>query len=371
MKIPLVDLQTQSNQLCADILPALENIIRKANFVLGEEVEFFEEEFASFCEARHCVGVSSGTEALHLALRALQIGPGDEVITAANTFVASALAIAYVGATPVVVDIDPADYNINAELIEAAITPQTKAIMPVHLYGQPAEMGKICELADKHGLKVIEDASQAHGARHRGQRVGTFGDAGCFSFYPGKNLGGFGDGGAVVTKDAALAQQLRELRNYGQATKNVHSCLGFNARLDTMQAAVLLVKLRHLETWNAQRAAIANRYHELMSDTGIELPHKKAHVSHIYHLFVVQHANRDALMEHLQQHDVFCGIHYPSPIHKALPFLNVRISPDGVPLAEAVANRILSLPVYPELPDEGIIQVAEAVKAFQPAEVVG
>lgn len=369
MKIPLVDLQTQSQQLREDMLPAIEEVMRKSNYILGEEVEFFEEEFADFCEAHYCVGVSSGTEALHMALRALDIGPGDEVITAANTFVASALAIAYVGATPVAVDIDPLDYNLDVELVEEAITPQTKAIMPVHLYGQPAEMTRLRELTERYGLKLVEDASQAHGARYRGQRVGTFGDAGCFSFYPGKNLGGFGDGGAVVTKDAALAQKLRELRNYGQANKNVHSRLGFNARLDTIQAAVLRVKLPYLETWNQQRAAVAKAYDDLLQELGLTLPRKKQHCSHIYHLYVVQHPQRNELLDHLRQHDVHGGIHYPSPIHQALSFLKVRTFPDGVPIAQDVANKILSLPIYPELSPEGIEQVVDAVNAFQSVAV--
>lgn len=365
MQIPLINLALQCDGIRDDVMTAMENVICKANFILGEEVERFEEKFARYCGAKHSVGISNGTEALHLSLRALGVGPGDEVITVANTFAATAFAISYAGATPVFVDVDPSDYNMNVNLLEEAITKRTRALIPVHLYGQPAKMDDIMAIAGRHGLKVVEDACQAHGALYRGQPVGSFADAACFSFYPGKNLGAFGDGGAVVTNDDDLAEQLRQLRNYGQRVKNDHGQLGYNSRLDTLQAAVLLVKLRYLDRWNAQRRAAASIYTELLADTDFILPMTNADVQHVFHLYVVQHERRDELLAHMKQQGIFCGIHYPIPLSQAAPFLASRTVPPGVPESVRLANRIASLPMFPEITNDELQRVAESARSFQ------
>jgi dTDP-4-amino-4,6-dideoxygalactose transaminase len=308
--------------------------------------------------------VANGTEALHLTLRALDIGPGDEVITAANTYVATALAIAYTGATPVLVDVNPDDYLIDAELIEEAITPRTKAIIPVHLYGQPADMAAIQAIADKYGLPVVQDACQAHGARIGENTVGSHGTASCFSFYPSKNLGAFGDGGCIVTNCDQLAEKLRVLRNLGQRSKNDFVALGYNCRLDSLQAAVLEVKLRYLDEANQRRRAIADQYRELLSETDLVLPIERPDVMHVYHLYIVQHEQRDALMAHLQANDVQCGIHYPDPIHQIPQFQNCRTVPENAPVSSQLAKRILSLPMFPDMTDEQVQRVVSAVLAF-------
>ncbi len=325
MPIPLLDLVAQFENIRDEATGAIQNVLQKANFILGEEVEWFEDKFADFCGAGHCVSVSSGTEALHLTLRAMEIGPGDEVITAANSFAATPFAIAHTGATPVFVDVKADDFNLDVDLLEEAITSRTKAIIPVHLYGQPADMDAIRTLAERFELKVVEDAAQAHGAIYRGQTVGTLGDAACFSFYPGKNLGAYGDGGAVVTDNSELADKLRLLRNYGQQVKNVHDSLGYNARLDTLQAAVLLVKLNYLEEWTHLRRAAADRYRDLLATSDVQLPSEKDDVRHVYHLFVIQHDRRDELLAHLKDREIYCGIHYPFPLPRGSP---VPICPD-------------------------------------------
>lgn len=363
--IPLVDLAAQYEDIRDEVIPAMERVMRSARFILGEEVELFEERFAAYCGADHCVGVSSGTEALHLALRALDIGPGDEVITTANTFAATAFAIAYTGASPVLVDVQASDYNMDVALLRRAITSRTKAIVPVHLYGQPAEMGAILAVANEHGLHVVEDACQAHGARYRNRPVGSLGDAGCFSFYPGKNLGAYGDGGAVVTNRRDLLDRLRSLRNYGQHTKGVHSALGFNSRLDTLQAAVLLVKLNYLDTWNERRRVIAEMYGDQLSGCDVVLPAENPGVRHVYHLYIVQHEQRDDLLAHLKTRDIACGIHYPIPLHQAAAFASARTVPEGVPVCTALSRRILSLPIYPEMNDAQVEQVVDGVKSFR------
>ena len=369
MPIPFLDLVAQYEGIRDEVAPAIQRVLDSAQFILGEDVELFEDKFASYCGADHCVAVSSGTEALHLTLRAMDIGLGDEVITAANSFAATAFAIAYTGATPVFVDVKASDFNIDVDLIERAVTKKTKAILPVHLYGQPADMTEILALAAKHGLRVIEDACQAHGAEYQGKRVGALGDAGCFSFYPGKNLGAYGDGGAIVTSDRALAQKLRLLRNYGQQTKNQHTMLGYNSRLDTIQAAVLLVKMNYLEEWTEQRRAVGKKYRELLSDARVELPQENHGARHVYHLFVIQHERRDDLIAHLRERNIFCGIHYPSPLPEAAPFQTARTVPDGVPVSTSLSRRILSLPIYPELGDAAIVEIADAVESFSTAEV--
>ncbi len=360
--VPFVDLVTQSRGIKQDVLDAISDVIDSASFILGKHVELFEETFAEYCGTNYCVGVANGTEALHLALRAAGIGSGDEVITAGNSFAATALAIAYSGATPVLVDVDPSDFNIDVNLIEEAVTSRTRAIIPVHLYGQPARMNEILELADRHNLRVIEDAAQAHGAEYEGRRAGSLGDAGCFSFYPGKNLGAFGDGGAVVTNDADLAEQLRLLRNYGQRVKNDHSMLGFNCRLDTVQAAVLLVKLRYLRQWTEQRRTVARWYHEQLADLPLVLPSERNGARHVYHLFVARHPQRDLLIEQLRQRGIQCGIHYPHPLCEAAPFRDARSVPRGLPTSSQLAGEIVSLPMYPELTHSRTSHVAGEIR---------
>lgn len=363
-EIPFVDLASQCEELAPEVLPAIESVIRRAAFILGDEVHEFEEKFADYCDTDYCVSVASGTEAIHLALRAVGVGPGDEVITAGNSFVATTYAISHAGAMPVLVDINSTDHNMNVELIERAITTRTKAIVPVHLYGQPADMDAIRKLADKHGLKIIEDAAQAHGADYKGKRTGSFGDAGCFSFYPGKNLGAYGDGGAVVTKDPKVADRLRLLRNYGQRQKNVHSLLAFNSRLDTVQAAVLLVKLPYLDDWNNQRRKAADQYRQHLQDSELVLPVENEGCRHVYHLFVAKHDQRDQLVAHLKEQQIFCGIHYPLPLHHAEPYDSVRTIPRNLPVCSQLADKIFSLPMFPGITEEQILRISEAVKSF-------
>ncbi len=335
------------------------------NFVLGPAVAEFEEAFAAYCGRDHCVGLASGADALHLSLRALGVGPGDEVITAANTFIATVNAIAQVGATPVLVDISPDDYNLDPALLEEALTDKTKAIIPVHLYGQPARMDAVAAFADAHGLKIVEDACQAHGALYRGQRAGSLSHAGCFSFYPAKNLGSFGEGGAVVTNDGDVAEQLRIYRNVGQSEKYVHPVPGFNSRLHSMQAAVLTVKLRHLDAWNEKRRAFAALYNEALTDVpGVEIPQTKPETEPVWHLYVIQHPRRDALMAFLKEREIFCGIHYPIPIADQEAYQGVRAHPADLPVTRAGAPRILSLPMHPDLTPEEVAYVADNVREF-------
>lgn len=369
VKIPLVDLATQSRQIKEDVLRRMSDVIDSARYILGEEVQQFEKQFADFCQVEHCIGVGNGTDALHLALRALDIGDGDEVITAGNSFAATPFAIAHAGAKPVFVDIDPVDFNIDVNLVEDAISERTKAIMPVHLYGQPARMTELREIADRYGLHLIEDAAQAHGAELDGRRCGSLGDIGCFSFYPGKNLGAFGDGGAVVTNDAKLADRLRLLRNYGQKVKNRHDMLAYNSRLDTLQACVLLSKMQYIEEWTDQRRHVAQWYREDLADTELVLPTERDDVRHVYHLFVIRHERRDELMAHLAEYDVYCGIHYPYPLYLAEPFSGAVTIPFELPMCTQNANQILSLPMYPEMSRDQVSYVANAIHAFAPGRV--
>lgn len=363
--IPLVDLKTQSQALKEDVLSRMSEVIDSARYILGSEVQEFEAQFAEYSGVDHCVGLANGTEALHLALRALEIGEGDEVITAGNSFAATAFAIAYAGATTVFVDIDPTDFNIDVSLIEQAITERTRAIIPVHLYGQPAKMREIREIADRHGLKVVEDAAQAHGAEEDGIRCGSFGDIGCFSFYPGKNLGAFGDGGAAVTSDPVLADRLRLLRNYGQKEKNRHDLLGYNCRLDTLQACVLLSKMNHIEDWTERRRIVADWYREMLADTNFLLPAERENVRHVYHLFVVRHPQRDALIKHLAGQEIYCGIHYPNPLSTAEPFVGSPTLPLELPACQKVASEIVSLPMFPELTRDQVARVCNAIREFE------
>ncbi len=363
-QIPFVDLVNQCDELATEVMPAIERVVRRAAFILGDEVQEFEDKFADYCDTDYCVGVANGTEAIHLALRAVGVGPGDEVVTAGNSFVATTYAISHTGAMPVLVDINETDHNINVDLIERAITTRTKAIVPVHLYGQPSNMDAIRRIADHHGLKIVEDACQAHGAECDGKRAGSFGDAGCFSFYPGKNLGAYGDGGAVVTNDPDVADRLRLLRNYGQRQKNVHSLLAFNSRLDTIQAAVLLVKLPYLDDWNNKRRKAADLYRQQLQNSDLVLPVENIGSRHVYHLFVVKHDQRDQLIEHLQKQQIFCGIHYPAPLHHAEPYSTIRTIPRDLPVCSQLANRIFSLPMFPGITEEQISRVCDALKSF-------
>lgn len=361
-KIPFVDLQSQYQALKPEVDAALAAVCARGDFILGEEVRRFEEEFAGFCRAPHCVAVANGTDALHLALRACGVGPGDEVITCTHTFVATVIAIHAAGARPVLVDCEPEYYTLDVAAVARAVTPRTRAILPVHLYGQPADLDPLLELARARGLRVVEDACQAHGAEYRGRRCGALGDIAAFSFYPGKNLGAYGDGGAVTTADADLAERVRLLRNYGQRVKYEHVCKGGNSRLDTLQAAILRVKLRRLEAWNEARRRAAARYDALLADTGLGLPRVAPWARHVYHLYVVQTPERARLQAALDAAGVAHGMHYPVPVHLQPAFADLGQGPGSFPVSEALAPRILSLPMFPELTEEQIGRVAAACR---------
>src|SRR6266436_6034776 len=370
-QVPFVDLAAQYTTIAAQINEATSKVIRDADFILGREVKLFEEEFAAFCEVKYAVGVDSGTSALELALRAYDIGPGDEVITAANTFIATALAISHVGARPVLVDIDPQTHTIDVGGIAGAITRRTKAILPVHLYGHPAHMGPIRQIAEKLGLVIIEDACQAHGARYKGKRAGSLGDAAAFSFYPGKNLGAYGDGGIVVTNDRQVADRLEMLRNYGQKEKYHHLFRGYNRRLDTLQAAILRVKLKYLEKWNAARRWNAKLYHDFLEGAGVLTPVETLGVESVWHLYVVRSEHRDTLREHLESRGISASIHYPIPIHLQPAYKDLGYKRGEFPVTEGLARRILSLPMYAELTSEQIEFVALTIRKFMSANANG
>jgi dTDP-4-amino-4,6-dideoxygalactose transaminase len=360
-KLPLVDLKAQHASIAPELQAAIERVTTNADFILGADVEAFEREYAKYCEAEHCVGLDSGMSALELGMRAMGIGPGDEVITPAGSFIASSSAISFTGATPVWVDVDPRTYNIDPALIEAAISPRTKAIMVVHLYGQPADMDAVMEVARRHELPVIEDACQSHGARYKGRRTGSMGAFGAFSFYPSKNLGAYGDAGALTTNDSALAERVRMMRNYGQRAKYEHVYLAWNRRLDTLQAAVLRVKLAHLDRWNESRRRIASLYDELLDGSGVSLPFASPESEHVYHLYVIQVADRHRLQSDLAARGIGTGIHYPIPIHLQEAYRERGTGPGSFPVTEAVASRVLSLPMYPELTENDVRRVAGAV----------
>lgn len=367
--IPLVDLATQSRLIRDEVLQRMAAVIDAGRYILGSEVEEFEQSFANYCQVPHCIGVANGTDAIHMALRALEIGAGDEVITVGNSFAATAFAIAYTGASAVFVDIDPSTYNIDPNLIEEAITDKTKAIIPVHLYGQPAPMTEIMEIARRHGLRVVEDCAQSHGAEIDGIRCGSFGDIGCFSFYPGKNLGAFGDGGGVTTKDPALAEKLALLRNYGQRIKNRHDLLGYNCRLDTLQACVLLTKMKYIEEWTEQRRQVARWYADELADTTLALPQEQLGYRHVFHLYVVRHPKRDELLAHLAKNKIYGGIHYPNPLFRAQPFEGATTIPWDLPVCSRFADEILSLPMYPEMTRGHVARIAECVRQFSGAAI--
>jgi dTDP-4-amino-4,6-dideoxygalactose transaminase len=364
MSVPFVDLKAQYAALKPQMDAAIQSVLDRTAFILGKEVTEFEQTFAQYIGIKHCVGVCSGTDAIEMALRACDIGPGDEVITVPNTYIATCEAISEAGATIRWVEVDPRTYNMDPADLEAAITPQTKAILPVHLYGQPADMGPIMAIAHKHGLKVIEDAAQAHGATYQGRKVGTFSDAACFSFYPGKNLGAYGDGGAVCTDSDEIADQVRLLRNHGQREKYVHLVEGYCHRLDNLQAAVLGVKLPHLDGWNAARRAHAALYDKLLANVpGVVKPYVAPGMEPVYHLYVIQVPERDRVQAALKAAGIETGIHYPIPLHEQPAYARLGHKPEDYPVSHALGARILSLPMYAELTDEQIHCVVEALKA--------
>lgn len=361
-RVPFGDLKLQYRTLQPEIDEAVRSVLDSGWFVLGKSVSEFEKAFTDYCGAPFAIGVGNGTDALQLALMACGIGPGDEVITAPNSATFTALAISGVGARPTFVDIDPSTYNLDPDKLADAITPRTRAVIPVHLFGQPAPMDPIMELAKGRGLFVIEDAAQAHGARYQGRQVGTIGDLGCFSFYPSKNLGAYGDGGLVTTSDAELADRVRMLRHGGQKTRYDHRLLGMNSRLDELQAAILLAKLPHLETWNERRRHIAALYTAILSDTDLELPTEAAGGRHVYHLYVVRTPHRDALQQYLADRGIETAIHYPTPIHLQEAYRWLGLGPGSFPVAERLASQLLSLPIYPELTDSKVRRVADAIR---------
>jgi dTDP-4-amino-4,6-dideoxygalactose transaminase len=370
MMVPFVDLRAQYAEIREEIEVTLRRVLEDATFIQGPEVARFEQEFASFLGVTHAAGVANGTDALLLTLRALGVGPGDEVIIPANTFVATAEAIAHAGAHPVLVDIRPETYNIDVEQIESRVTPRTKAIIPVHLYGQPADLGPILLIAERHGLSIIEDAAQAHGAEYRGRRVGALGRAACFSFYPAKNLGAYGDAGAVVTNDDHVALTVRKLRHHGGVDKYRHDLVGYNSRLDTLQAAVLRVKLRHLDEWNQVRREKAQLYDELLSEIpDIVTPARLDGTQHVYHLYVirVERGRRDDLRQFLHERGIQTGIHYPAPVHLTGAFGDTHSQTERFPVAEQYATKILSLPMYPELERTQIQYVTEQISNYMKA----
>lgn len=361
MKVPFMDLSRMHEPLLAEINAAMAEVIRRNAYILGDEVTAFEAAFARYCETEFALGLDSGTSALELALRAWGVGEGDEVITAPNSFIATASGIAFTGARPVFVDIDPATYTLDPTRLEAAITERTKAIVPVHLYGQPADMDPILAIARRHGLKVLEDSCQAHGARYKGRRCGSLGDAAAFSFYPAKNLGAFGDGGALTTNCPETAEKVQMLRNYGQKVKYHHLFLAYNRRLDTLQAAVLGVKLGKLDEWNASRRAAAARYDALLADHWA-VPAVADYAEPVYHLYVIRSPEREAVAAHLKEQQVDSGLHYPVPIHLQDAYAYLGHQPGDFPEAERACAEVLSLPMFPYMQDEEVAAVAAALQ---------
>jgi dTDP-4-amino-4,6-dideoxygalactose transaminase len=363
--IPYGDLGTQYRSIKAEIDAAVLRVLDSTQFILGDEVAAFEREFAHYCGTSEAVGVNSGTSALHLALLAAGVGPGDEVITVPFTFVATAAAIVYAGARPVFVDVDPDTCNMDPAQVERAMTTRTKAIIPVHLYGHPADMDPILDLARRRGVTVIEDAAQAHGAEYKDRRCGSIGTLAAFSFYPGKNLGAYGEGGAVVTSDAALARKIRVMRSWGEERRYEHSVKGFNYRMDGIQGAILRVKLRHLEAWTEARRARAAHYERAFSSSGVKTPIERPDCRHVYHVYAVRLAHRDATRAALQAQGIQTGVHYPIPIHLQPAHADLGYAPGDFPVSEALASQVLSLPMFAELTTEQVETVARAVVAAE------
>ena len=361
-RIPFLDLKTQYHSIRAEVLPALEAVCESTGFAQGPATKIFEQEFAAYCGVKHCVTLNSGTSALHLAMLCLGIGPGDEVIVPAMTFIATAWGVSYVGAKPVFVDVDPIRRTLDPALLEAAITPRTKAIIPVHLYGLPADMDSILAIANRHGIPVVEDAAQAQGARYKGKRVGAFGAMMATSFYPGKNLGAYGEGGALLTDNADYAAHAQRLRDHGQSRRYYHDEVGYNYRMDGFQGAVLGIKLKHLEAWNERRRAHAQRYAQLLRGLPVGLPACPADSESVWHLYVIESDRRDHLREQLSAAGMDTGLHYPVPLHLQKPYAALGCARGDFPVAEKLADRCLSLPMYAELRPEQIDAVAAAVR---------
>jgi dTDP-4-amino-4,6-dideoxygalactose transaminase len=367
--IPIIDLKAQLARIRPEIEEAVERVLSSTAYVQGEDVRLFEREFAEFCGAAHACAVANGTDALHLALRAYGVGPGDEVVTVANTFIATGEAILLVGAKPVFVDVDPATHTMDPAKLEAALTPRTKVVLPVHLYGHPADTTAIGEIARRHGLPVLEDAAQAHGAAWRGRRAGALGHAACFSFYPTKNLGAYGDAGMVTSSDESFIARVRQIANHGVGTHRYDNVvLGTNSRLDTLQAAILRVKLRHLERWNAERAERAAAYSRVLEGApGVVTPREREGARSAWHLYTVRVPGRDALAEHLRSRGIGTAIHYPRPIHLQASMASAGGKAGDLPVSEQLSREVLCLPLYPELPLEDVARVAGEVRAFRGA----
>lgn len=361
VKVPYLDLKAQYQSIKPEIDAAIARVLESCQFVLGSEVTGFERDFASYCGTSECIGLNSGTSALHLALLAAGVGPGDEVITVPFTFVASVAAIIYAGARPVLVDIEPRSFTMDPGKIESAITPRTKAILPVHLYGQAADMDPILEIARRRGLVVIEDAAQAHGAKYKGKSVGSLADMACFSFYPGKNLGAYGEGGAVTTNDPEYARAVRMLRDWGQDRKYHHVLRGYNYRMEGFQGAVLGVKLRRLDQWTEGRRRLVRQYNSLLSHCDVETPREMPWAHHVYHVYTVRSADRDGLQAKLASEGIQTGIHYPVPVHLQPAYADLGYGAGSFPQSEAAAQQVLSLPLYPELSSEAVAQVAAGI----------
>jgi dTDP-4-amino-4,6-dideoxygalactose transaminase len=363
MKVPFLDLKAQYNTIKEEIHSAIDAVIENTAFAGGPFVAKFEKEFAAFNDCKHAIASGNGTDALWLALFGLGVGKGDEVITVPNTFIATAEAISLCGAEPVFVDVDDKTCNMNPALIEKAITKKTRAIIPVHLFGQPVDMDPVMAIAKKYNLFVIEDACQAHGAEYKGKKAGTIGDAGCFSFYPGKNLGAYGEGGATVTDNDAVAAKMQVFRDHGQPKKYYHDIIGWNARMDGIQGAILSVKLKYLKQWNDARRSHAKRYNELLAGiSGLTLPTEADFARHVYHIYAIRVQNRDALMNALTAQDVGCGIHYPVPIHLQQAYGYMNLKEGAFPVAEKIAAELISLPMFAELTDDQIAFTAETIK---------
>lgn len=362
--IPYLDLPAQLRPLRKELDAVIAKTLDNCSFCLGPDVAQFEKDFARYCGAKYASGFNSGTSALHIAMMLLNVGPGDEVITTPHTFVATSWAISYVGAKPVYVDIDDATFTLDPKLIERAITARTKVVMPVHLYGHPFNVDPILEICRKHKLALVEDAAQAHGAKYKGKVVGTFGALSGFSFYPGKNLGACGEGGALVTNSDTYDARARSLREHGSSQRYYHDEVGFNYRMEGIQGAVLGVKLRHLDAWTQGRRRVAKRYHELLADTPLQLPKEADYAESVYHLYVVRHPKRDELKKHLEANKIGCALHYPLPLHLQKCYASLGHKAGDFPVAEKAARECLSLPIYPELTEEQIQQVASVIKAF-------
>lgn len=358
--IPFVDLKREYVEISEEVTHAIHRVLESGWFILGDELKKFEEEFSKYIGTKHGIGVNSGSDALFLALKALGIGKGDEVITVSHTFISTVDAIVRNGAKPVFVDIDPDTYCIDVTKVEGGITKKTRAIIPVHLYGHPADMEPIMEIAEKYNLSVVEDACQAHGAEYKDQRVGGTGDVGCFSFYPVKNLGAYGDGGMIVTNDEELAERLRMLRNYGQPQKYYHDFVGVNNRLDEIQAAILRVKLKYLDEWNGERRRVAKLYDELLESFEIAMPIEKEYAEHVYHLYVIRAEKRNALKEYLQKEEIQTQIHYPIPVHKQKAYL--EFSAAQLPVTEKICGEILSLPLHPWMNSDEVLTISKVIK---------